>query len=255
MDFGTILGLIFCSVVLYVALGIGEMGVVVDLPSMFIVFGGTASALLIGVPFTRLRKLPFILFHAIFYSYQDAKEFIEISRDMQRRARRQGTLSLEEYANDDDNDPFFTHAVHMVMDGCPQEDLEEILRTEIEMTKQRHEEGIELVRSVGTIARSFGLIGALIGLVQLCINIPVLEQMVPPLMTTLTSLLYGAALSYGFAFPIAKKCAVRSKEEIKEKERIAQAALSLINRDSVQILTRKLNAHVSPNERIKVGGW
>lgn len=254
MDFGTILGLVFCSVVLYVALGVGEMGVVVDLPAMLIVFGGTASALLIGVPFSRLRKLPFILFHAIFYSYQDATEFIENSQEMQRRARRQGTLSLEEYVHDG-NDSFFTHAVQMVIDGCPQETVEEILTTEIEMTKQRHEEGIELVRSVGTIAKSFGMIGALIGLVQLCINIPVWEQMVPPLMTTLTSLLYGTALSYGFAFPIAKKCAVRSKEELKEKELIAQAVLSLLNRDSVQILTKKLNAHVSPNKRIKVGGW
>ena len=252
MDLGTILGLIFCMIAICLSImdgvNIGNMASFIDFPSMGIVLGGTITAIFVCFPVTHLKQFMAITKNATSYTKRDPQALMETLQEMAKRARREGTLSLEEFIPNLD-DPFFKEGLQHVVDGREPSVIEEILMTDIAQTEERHKKGIDLYNTLGLLAPAFGMIGTLIGLIKMLENMSDPTAIGPAMSVALITTLYGSMIANVYAIPMAKKLAARSDEEIAEKQLIARGILSILARDSVQFLASKLNVRLPPSER------
>ena len=262
MDLGTILGLILCMVAIVVSVmydsTLGSfvpdnISAFIDTPSVGIVLGGTVTAIFVCFPMTQLKSFVAVTKQAITYTKRDPLALMELLKEMARRARREGTLSLEEFI-DTIEDPFFRNGLQNVADGREPKVIEEILMTEIKKLEERHEQGADLYHTLGLLAPAFGMIGTLIGLVKMLKDMSDPTAIGPAMSVALITTLYGSMIANVYAIPMAKKLEARSKEEVEEKQLIARGILSILARDSVPIILNKLNARLPPAERLNRDG-
>ena len=262
MDLGTILGLILCMVAIVVSVmydsTLGSfvpenLNAFIDTPSVGIVVGGTVTAIFVCFPMTQLKNFVAVTKQAISYTKRDPLALMELLKEMARRARREGTLSLEEFI-DTIEDPFFRNGLQNVADGREPKVIEEILMTEIKKLEERHEQGADLYHTLGLLAPAFGMIGTLIGLVKMLKDMSDPTAIGPAMSVALITTLYGSMIANVYAIPMAKKLEARSKEEVEEKQLIARGILSILARDSVPIILNKLNARLPPAERLNRDG-
>ena len=164
---------------------------------------------------------------------------------MARRARRQETLSRRFYSNLED--PFFRNGLQNVLDGRDPKMIEEVLMTEIEKVEEHHKDGADMYHTLGMLAPAFGMIGTLIGLVKMLKDMSDPTAIGPSMSIALITTLYGSMIANCYAIPMAKKLEPRSKEEVAEKNNLLpRGILSILARDSVQIIMNKLNARLAP---------
>ena len=252
MDVGTIVGFFSCVLVVSCFMifnGVMDTEVLFHIPSLAIVLGGTCAALLVSVPMAHIQSLVSIISKGLSYKRPDVQTFIEDMREIHVLVRSQGFESL--YDEPICEDMFFKHALQEVLAQNSKEEIREVLRLEIEHLKKRHHEAIDMIRRIGTYSIAFGCTGALIGLIQLFQNIQSVPQPFS-ILTVLMSLVYGLLIAHVFAFPIAQKLEFKSKMEICHKELISRGIYSLLNRDSVQLLTHHLNARVPHHQQFRI---
>lgn len=250
MDLTTILGFFFCvAVVIFGILNGGEIGGFIDTPSFFIVVLGSLGAMGVAYPAPQLKGSFKVLSKALTFTPRDPKALLSTLQEMSNRARREGTLSLEEYISTMD-DEFFARGIQLVVDGHEPQAVEDILYLEIEKIQERHKSGIFLYEGLGELAPAFGMIGTLIGLVNMLAKLDDPSAIGPAMAVALLTTLYGSLIANVFAIPISKKLKTRSDEEVQEKELIAQGILSILNRESPRFLVERLNVQLSPAERI-----
>ena len=250
MDLSTIIGFVFCvTVVIAGILQGGTLGGFSDLPSFLIVVLGTLGALAVAFPFPVLFASFKVMTKALTFTPRDPKSLLTTLQEMSNRARREGTLSLEEFISTMD-DEFFARGIQLVVDGHEPQAVEDILYLEIEKIQERHKQGITFFEGLGELAPAFGMIGTLIGLVNMLSKLDDPSAIGPAMAVALLTTLYGSLIANVFALPIAKKLKYRSDEEVQEKELIAQGILSILNRESPRFLVERLNVQLSPTERI-----
>jgi chemotaxis protein MotA len=257
MDLGTIIGLILCLVAICMSImssNVDDIHAFIDIPSLGIVLGGTITAIFVCFPIDQLKTFLAVTRNGMTYTKRDPQHLMELLQDMARRARREGTLSLEEFI-DTLEDPFFRNGLQNVADGREPKVIEEILMTEIDKIEERHKAGADMYHTLGMLAPAFGMIGTLIGLVKMLKDMSDPTAIGPSMSIALITTLYGSMIANCFAIPMAKKLEARSKEEIEEKQLIARGILSILARDSVQLIMNKLNARLAPASRVsKEGG-
>ena len=100
----------------------------------------------------------------------DHEQVLQLMREMSSRARREGVLVLEDMANDQE-DPFLKKGIQMVVDGHDPSAIEEVLYNEVDKITERHKEGSGFYEDLGAFAPAMGMIGTLIGLVQMLQNL------------------------------------------------------------------------------------
>ena len=167
MDLSTILGVIFCVVVLLAGISVGgPLITFADLSSTLIVVLGSACAVSICFPPSTLLNVPKVLKKAFTFTPRDPKTLLSTLQEMSNRARREGTLSLEEFITQLEDD-FFARGIQLVVDGHEPQAIEDILYTEIEKIEERHKTGIDIMETLGMLAPAFGMLGTLIGLVHM----------------------------------------------------------------------------------------
>ena len=250
MDLTTIIGFVFCvAVVIFGILNGGEIGGFIDTPSFFIVVLGSLGAMGVAFPGPQLKGSLKVLVKALTFTPRDPKALLTTLQEMSNRARREGTLSLEEFISTMD-DEFFARGIQLVVDGHEPQAVEDILYLEIEKIQERHKSGISFFEGFGELAPAFGMIGTLIGLVNMLAKLDDPSAIGPAMAVALLTTLYGSLIANVFAIPIAKKLKCRSDEEVQEKELIAQGILSILNRESPRFLVERLNVQLSPTERI-----
>ncbi len=249
MDLSTIFGMLVCFLVVTGAITIGGPIIgFVDPTSVLVVICGSIAAVATCYPMTALKMFPKILSNAITYTPRDTKALLEILQTMSNRARREGTLSLEEFVTSIDDD-FFSRGVQLVVDGHEPQAVEDILYLEIAKIEERHKMGIGMFDDLALLAPAFGMIGTLIGLVHMLGQLDDPTKIGPSMAVALLTTLYGSLISNIFALPISKKLKFRSDEELQEKEMIAQGILSILNRESPRFLVERLNVQLAPSDR------
>ena len=108
---------------------------------------------------------------------------------------------------------FLVTGIQMAVDGTDPQLLEKILETDVEQIENRHSEGAKILSAGGTFAPAFGMIGTLIGLVQMMAAMDDPKAIGPAMAVALLTTLYGAVIANALALPIADKLALRSKQE------------------------------------------
>ena len=252
MDIATIVGLAvaFGLIVWSILLG-GDLGGFIDMPSIAVVVGGTTGALLINYPLARIIGLAGVFKKAFLFKLDDPDEVIGKMVRYAERARREGMLALEE-DSESETDDFLRKGLRLAVDGTDPQLLEKILETDVEQIESRHSEGAKVLSSGGTFAPAFGMIGTLIGLVNMLANLSDPTQIGAGMATALITTFYGAVLANALFLPLAGKLETRSKEEMLIKGMIIDGIMAIQSGDSPRIVEEKLKSFLSPTMREKV---
>ena len=252
MDIATIAGLViaFGLTVWSIMLG-GSLSGFIDMPSVAVVIGGTFGALLISLPLQTILGIAGFFKKTLLFALDEPGDVIEKMVKYAERARREGMLALEE-DSENETDPFLRKGLRLAVDGTDPQLLEKILETDVEQLESRHANGAKVLSTGGTFAPAFGMIGTLIGLVNMLSNLSDPSQIGAGMATALITTFYGAVLANVVFLPLAGKLETRSKEEMMIKEMIIEGIMAIQSGDSPRIVEEKLKSFLSPTERKKV---
>ena len=249
MDIATVIGLVaaFGLTVWGILLG-GSLSQFWDAPSVAIVLGGTVGALLVNFPLARVLGVAPILRKAFFTVPQEPGEVIAKMVRYAERARREGMLALEE-ESEEEPDEFLRKGLRLAVDGTDPQLLEKILETDIGQIEARHKSGKSILDTGGTFAPAFGMIGTLIGLVNMLATLEDPSAIGAGMATALITTFYGALLANAVFLPLAGKLEFRSGEEILVKEMVIDGIMAIQSGDSPRIVEEKLKSFLSPAQR------
>jgi len=250
MDIATILGLVVTMALIVAAILVGgPIGAFIDVASVLIVVLGSVSIMFVCFPGGHVKNAVSVVRKALFVEVRNPEQVLQLMREMSARARREGVLVLEDMASDQE-DEFLKKGIQMVVDGHDPSAIEEVLYNEIDKITERHKEGADFFEQWGTYAPAMGMIGTLIGLVQMLQALDDPAAIGPAMAVALLTTLYGSVLANVIALPIAHKLQVRSGEELAEKNLIVQGLLSILAGESPRFLVDRLNAQLPPSERL-----
>ncbi len=249
MDLATVIGLVIAFGLVAAAIITGGTPLIfIDVPSMLIVFGGTIGATMVNTPLPKVLALMSVTRQTFFSSMESPAEIIEKFMDYANRARREGILSLEPIIKQID-DFYLRKGLQLTVDGLEPQTIQEVLETEIQYLEERHEAGAELMATLGTYAPAMGMIGTVIGLVQMLQTMNDPSTIGPAMAVALITTFYGALLANLVFNPMAGKLKARSKEEVLLKEMVMQGILSISKGENPRIIEEKLSSFLPPKER------
>jgi len=249
VDIATIVGIVvaFGLIVWSILLG-GSLSGFIDMPSVAVVIGGTLGALMINFPLKKFLALGKVMSKTFMFALDDPSAVIEKMVRYAERARREGMLALEE-DSENETDPFLRKGLRLAVDGTDPQLLEKILETDVEMIENRHADGAKLLGMGGTFAPAYGMIGTLIGLVNMLSSLEDPTQIGAGMATALITTFYGAVLANAIFIPLQGKLEIRSKEELVIKGMVIEGIMAIQSGDSPRIVEEKLKSFLSPVER------
>ena len=220
----------------------------INIPSIMIVVGGTLGATMVNYPLPDIFKVMKVVKNAFFLKHFTMKEMITNFVSLSGTARREGILALETAINDIDDD-FMKKGLQLSVDGLEPLSIKEILDTEIINIQDRHKLGAEIFTTLGTFAPALGMIGTLIGLVQMLQTMEDPSTIGPAMAVALLTTFYGSLIANIICLPIAGKLKNRSNDEVMMKELMSEGIMSIAKGDNPRLLEQKLNAFLSPQLR------
>ncbi len=252
MDIGSIIGLVLALTLM--ALGMGSFATAfIDFPSMLIVLGGTLGATLVFFPMENLLGLGGVIKHVFFAQQQNTSTLIATIIDFAGRARREGILSLQNVANETDDD-FLVKGINLVVDGIEEDIIEDILSNEIDFLEERHRNGADMLASMGALSPAFGMIGTLIGLVIMLQNLQDTSAIGPAMAIALITTFYGALLANLVFIPFSGKLRARSAQELLLRRLTLEGVLAIGAGNNPRVVEQKLNSYLAPRLRGSLTG-
>lgn len=249
MDRGTLIGFLLGLGLLVMVVALGPNSTkFVHPPSMLVVFGGVMASTLIRFPLSAVRASLDVASRAFFTQAASSQSVVTELVGLSQRARREGLLGLEKHLP---SDPFMAQGIQMVVDRVDRAHISDVLTQELHATQERHTLGQDTFRFIATAAPSFGMIGTLIGMVQLFLSIKDPAGIGQGMALSLLSTLYGAVLAYLFAMPIAGKLEHRSREELQNKRLMLEGVLGIAAEMNPGQLEEALNASLAPRHKTR----
>ena len=213
MDIATLIGLLGAFVTILAAILIGPNPLMfIDITSILIVCGGTAFVVASKFSLKQLPNAVKVAFKAFSSKVDKPEDLIDQVYELAKAAKESGILALEsfEIANE-----FLERGIMMLVDGYDPAVIRDILTKERDLTVDRHEQGRKIFEAATDVAPAMGMIGTLIGLVQMLSNMKDPKSIGPAMAVALLTTLYGAVIANVITAPIADKLALRSEEEEK----------------------------------------
>lgn len=247
MDLATLIGLIgaFGIVLTSIILG-GSAGTFINTPSLLVVFGGTIAVTMMKFSLGKFLGATSIAVKAFLHKPTEPETLIDSAVDLAKTARQGGLLALEDAEVPDE---FMKSGLGLLIDGHPADVVRSMLTKDLNLTLQRHNDGQDIFKAIGDVGPAMGMIGTLIGLVQMLSNMDDPKQIGPAMAVALLTTLYGAILANMFAIPIADKLAVRSREENKSKSLVIDALLSIQSGQNPRVIQNLLETYLPKSAR------
>lgn len=258
-DIATNYGIIFGSLAIIIGMGlnngkfsISSLKLFWDLPSIFITVGGSFCTIMISFPMATLKKLPGALKNAFFEKKMPVSEIIEKFGELSRKARKEGLLSLEDEIESID-DGFLKNGIQMVVDGLDPDVVRETLELEISAMEKRHAESINLLKAWAGYGPAYGMMGTLIGLVQMLASLNDPGSLGPGMAKAIITSFYGSVMANFIFGPLASKLEVKTDQESEVREMMLEGILSIQSGANPRALEDKLVTYLPPEERLKLG--
>ncbi len=249
MDLATIIGLVVSIILVATAILLGgNPTMFVDVTSLMIVVGGAFGATFIRNPMSQVFGTARVVARAFATEIPLPDTLIGDVLDLSRKARKEGVLALEGAELKYD---FFSKALGLCVDGLKEEEMRAILETDMRATAQRHLRGQEILQGMGQAAPAFGMIGTLIGLVQMLASMSDPSQIGPAMALALLTTLYGALISNVFCLPLADKLKVRMQEEQLSMQICLEGVIGISQGLNPSSLEQQLHSFVAPKARIE----
>lgn len=250
-DYATILGLLFAMMLIGMAILIGQSNASFwNTPSFMIVVLGTIAATSISYNVEDLRHVPRILGNTMFRRTRRLSVLARELLDLSVFVRKKGPLALASIESELDKDPFLARAAQMVTDGMSAEDIDRVLGQEVDALVERHRRAASILRRGSEIAPAMGLIGTVVGLVQMLAQLDDPASMGPAMALALITTFYGAIMGMIILAPLAAKLERNSNDEARARNMILTAMGSLARQDNPRRLEMLLNSELPPGERI-----
>ena len=246
MDFMTILGLLAGVASIYYVMMKGEiLHILWNLEALILVFGGTLASILISYPWPTVKRVPGAL-RIIFFPQKNLhpQEVIKILVQFSEKAKRAGIETLQ---NDIHQlkDKFLVNSIQMLIDGTELDLLRDNLEREVIHIRERHQKIGSVFRAMATLAPVFGLLGTLIGVIQVLRNITEPAKMGPAMAIAIVSTFYGIFGANFLFLPAAIKLNEYSEEEILTEELIIEGTISIHQGELPLVLSKKLETFLS----------
>ncbi len=250
MDIATVVGTLlgFGLVLAAMAGGPGGLAIFIHVPSVMIVVGGTLAVIMMNFPVSDMKGLAGVMMRTILFKLSTPAAEIERVIEYANLARKEGLLALEEKLKEVD-DKFFGKGIQLVIDGFSAEAVRDVVELEADWQRQRHVHGKKIFESVGAAAPAFGMIGTLVGLVQMLQNLSDPSQIGGGMATALLTTLYGAMLANMIFLPLAGKLDVRAKQEILLRDLMVEGIIAIQSGEKPQLIKEKLKSFLSPVAR------
>lgn len=247
MDIATLIGLLGGTGILIAAILTGGSAILfINIPSLLIVVGGTFATVFIRFSMNEVINSVKVALNAFFAKLSVPQEIIQEIVNLANIARKNGLIVLEQQPIDD---PFLKKAIMYCVDGHEAEFIQEVLEKEVGLTVERHELGQRVYKGMGDAAPAFGMIGTLVGLVQMLATMDDPASIGPSMAVALLTTLYGAILANLFFLPIADKLALRSEEEERNRKLIVQGVLGILRGLNPRVMAEFLETFLPPKQR------
>ena len=222
-----------------------------DAASILIVIGCTLFIVAASFPGSMLKAMPkhfgIILKTKVF----DPVHYIEQLVELAQIARKNGLLSLEEKANEQ-TDPFFKQAIMLIVDANDQDKVRAILENDIECMNARHEDAAAMYDKASSIAPSFGMVGTLVGLINMLKSMDVegdAGDLGGAMGTALITTLYGCIMAHMVFGPVAQLLRGRDEEEVLCKQIIVEGVMAIQAGENPKALKERLLTYMAQRER------
>ncbi len=249
MDLATLIGIIGAigAIIVSIMMG-GEMGMFVNAPGLMIVVGGTIAVTLMKFPLGLTLGAFGIALKAFIHKPQQPSKIIEQSMELANVARKEGLLGLE---NVEVENEFLRDGIQLVVDGNDPALVQKMLTKNISLAIERNETGLNIFKAIGDVAPAMGMIGTLIGLVQMMSNMSDPKAIGPAMAVALLTTFYGAVIANTMALPIADKLAHRSNEERLNKSMILESINAIQEGLNPRMIEGLLNAYLPESKKTR----
>jgi len=249
MDIATITGIISGGVLVFVAIFMGGgVAIFFNVPSLMITVGGTIAATLTNFPLAKVIGTVKVAKNVFMHKEPHPSGIIGKLVEFGIKARRDGILVLEEQIEQEE-DSFLQKGLRLAVDGTDPDVIREILSRDLDFLEQRHETGHKIFKAMGAFAPAFGMIGTLIGLVQMLRTLDDPSKIGMGMATALLTTFYGAIMANMVFIPMAGKLEYRTTQELMVKGLMIEGVLAIQSGDNPRIIEEKLKAFISPEVR------
>jgi chemotaxis protein MotA len=250
MDIATIIGVIIglgCIFVAVMSDG-GNFLAFFNIPALVIVAGGTFAATCVHFSLGQVLRFVSVVNKTIFCKLPREQDLIQKIINYSAINRRDGALALQQQLPHA-GDSFLVKAIQMVIDGQSQEAIEEQLSMEIQYLHERHADGKKMLEFMGAGCPAFGMVGTLIGLVQMFSSMESPDQIGKGMAVALVCTFYGAFIANLFFLPLAGKLGIRSKKEAMLREMIMEGVVGIAKGESPTAVRERMQTFVSVKHR------
>jgi chemotaxis protein MotA len=254
-EISTFIGIFLVFVLILIAIALGGTSILnyIDFPSFLIVVGGTFCVTCASFTISDVIKTLSASTQTMFYTPANKKQIAFNCVRISEFSKKNGLLALSKKKEVYSAMPkFFKKYLELAIDGLSGKDVEKLMSREILSIRERHKKAVEILRKGGETAPAMGLIGTLIGLVQMLGNLSDPTTIGPAMAIALLTTLYGAVFSYLVLIPLASKLEKNSKEEIEILKIYGEAVFAISMNEGPFRLEAKMNAFLSPEEKLKI---
>jgi chemotaxis protein MotA len=251
MDILTLVGLLAgILIVLLAMLADATVATFLNLPGLAIVVGGTFAVTLIKFRMASVVSAFRLAFKATFTDHLPRPaELIREVAVLARVVRKEGLLGLE---NHETGDEFLQKAINLCVDGHPPELVEEALLQESDQTAERYEVAERVFRGIGESAPAIGMLGTLVGLVQMLKTLDDPSSIGPAMAIALLTTLYGSFIAQLIALPLADKLQLKAEDDARNQTLIITSIKSIMRGENPRVMTEILSSYVTPEHRNKI---
>lgn len=247
MDLATLVGMIgaFAVVMLAILMG-GSAGMFINPPSLLIVIGGTALTVLVKFNLSQFLGSFKVAFKAFRTHNQKPEDLIPQIVEMATIARKQGLFALE---NVEIEYSYLKSAIDLVVEGRTPEETARLLEKDKQEISDRQKLCSQVFTASGDVAPAMGMIGTLIGLVQMLSNMDDPKTIGPAMAVALLTTLYGAVMANMLFMPVADKLKLRRIEEEKLNAICLDGVLGILEGHNPRIIESTLKLYLTPKVR------
>jgi chemotaxis protein MotA len=252
MDIATLIGLLvgFGFVGGAIVQG-GDFMAFVNLPSVLIVIGGTFAITMVCFTLKDVINGQTVMLKGLFFSLPDAPEEAKMMVELAQKARANGILAIQSEVDAIPID-FVKQGFSLAVDGTNPEVIEQIMKSDTSAMQDRHMNGALVMKKSSEVAPAMGLIGTLIGLVQMLASLDDPDAIGPAMAVALLTTMYGAILANMFFTPMAAKLELNSRNETTLRKIYTASVLSVVRQENPRQLELLLNTLLPPSQRISM---
>ncbi len=250
MELTAVLGLLTgIALLLWAIMTRGALTTFWDPSALLIVLGGTLAAVAVSHGKQRLRKIPGAVLRVFRQESVSPLQIRDHLVDLARKARREGLLALEDDL-EELQDPFLRRAVQMLIDATPSEQLQQVLESEVRSSSEAESRSAAVFRTAGAISPAFGMIGTLIGLIEMLRDLDDPDGVGTGMAVALITTLYGTLFANLLFVPLANKLEEMRDDRVRIRQMIITGVLAIQEGQNPRFIASQIDAflQVPPDE-------